>query len=547
MIHHKVRNGKGIFACSWLMLALVMLKVPSVEAAVFDPTFRTPVTHLQVPLSHSRILVLDHPVENVSIGNPEVADIQVLEAKKIYVLGKSLGSTNVMLWGNGGGQRSYTTFSIEVAHDLDALKRTLYEVMPEEKPEVRSSQGSIILGGVISSPAKVEAIAKLAQQFVKSAKKFEAKGADDKQDKGPDTEVINLMQVGGPHQVMLEVKVAEISRSVLKRLGVNMAAFRPGTPWHVGAVNGGASFPNALTASGQEVPIFPRGEPWTSGNMPLTGPPIDKFQPTDPAISATGLFFNYLTGGSYFQLIIDASKEDGLAKILAEPTLTSLSGEPAAFLSGGEFPIPVWTGNNNGISVVFKEFGISVKMLPIVLDSKRINLTLDVSVSELTNAASVTSGVPSASASFSIPSLAKRSTNSTVELMDGETIGVAGLISDKMREAVTKFPGLGDVPVLGALFRSQDYIQDRTELVMFVTAHLAKPIDKSRIRLPTDAFVAPSDAEFFLLGRMEGRKRDDETREGDQDREGVSAGVSESALPANQPNGANGPTFGHQL
>lgn len=525
-----------------LILLVCLIWTCSAQAAVYDPIFRSQVSELTVPLNQSRILIFSDRIENISLGNPKVADVLVLESRKIYVLGKSLGSTNVVVWGKGN--KDYTTFKVQVTHDLDVLKKTIHQVMPEENPEVRSAEGAIILAGEVSSPVKVDAIVQLANQFVKNARDYSLAhtggsggGESGKVEQPP--AVINLLQVGGPNQVMLEVKVAEISRSVLKHLGINLAAYDPGRPWKIGAVNGGASFPNAVDQNDTEVPLFPNDQSWSNGQDTMTGPSVDKFEPSTAGISGAGLFFSHLTGASYFNLVIDASREDGLAKILAEPTLTTLSGESASFLSGGEFPIPVWSGDSDNITVVFKEFGISVKVLPTVLDSQRINLHLDVAVSELTDAASITTGVPGASVRFSIPSLATRSASSTVELMDGQTIGIAGLISDKLRESVNKFPGLGDLPILGALFRSQDYVSDQSELVMFVTAHLARPIAPDEIRLPTDAFVDPTDAEFFLMGRLEGKSYVPEVL--------LEESASDRKDAAGQPDTSKGPTFGHQL
>jgi len=542
------RGITGAWIVSCILAFSSVAASHSISAAVFDGTLGTPVRNMQVPLNHSRVLVLDSAVGTITIGNPDVADIHVLDSRKIYVVGKSLGSTNVVLWNQSGGSEAYSTFTVDVTQDVDALKRLLYELMPEEKPEVRSSQGAIVLGGEISSAAKVETIKTIAQQFVKNSGAFVVKGAkgggapEGGKDGGGSTDIINMMQVGGPHQVMLSVKVAEVSRKVLRRLGVNFASFHNGQPWRFGGLNGGGKFENALTPDGQEVPIFPRDRPWTNGSDPIVGPPVDKFQPNTPSISAAGLFAGYLTGSTYFEMIIDASKDDGLAKVLAEPTLTTSSGEAATFLSGGEFPIPVWNGGGSqggGITVVFKQYGISVKMLPTVLDSKRINMVVDVSVSELSDAASLSSLVPGSGIALAIPSLETRAASSTLEFMDGETIGIAGLLSDKMREVVTKFPGLGDLPVLGALFRSQQYQKDESELVMFVTAHLAKPINPKDIRLPTDAFTAPSDAEFFLMGRME---KDSERKDAT-----TKPVLNETKAASPSANTGTVQTFGHQF
>lgn len=573
--HHSRLKISKLFREGALALTLAIGTGPMALASVQDPTLGTTVSQLSVPLGQSRILMFNDAIENISLGDPNVADVLVLESRKIYVVGKSLGSTNVVVWGKGLARDQYTTFKVEVTHDLDSLKKTLHELMPDEKPEVRSVQGAIILTGEVSSASKVNAIERLAKQFVRNARKFSsadkkeksgqgqsmninlnqggAKGQGELTSQSDDSgDVVNLMQVGGPSQVMLEVKVAEISRTVLRQMGINLAGMRDGKPWKIGAVNGGASFPNALVKPGDlEVPVFPQTGGWTGGQTPLIGPPVDVFQPTLPAIANAGLFASFLKGASYFNIVVDAAKEDGLAKILAEPTLTTLSGEAASFLSGGEFPIPVWTGESDKIAVTFKEFGISMKALPLVLDSKRINLSLDITVSELSDAAAITSGVPLSNVAYSIPSLATRSANSTVELLDGQTIGIAGLISDRMREAVNKFPGLGDIPVLGALFRSQEFVQDQTELVMFVTARLAKPISPHDIRLPTDNFVMPSDAEFFLLGRMQSHSRPERKDKTADFQSAPATNVAEEALALPgvvQPPVENGaPSFGHEL
>jgi pilus assembly protein CpaC len=295
-------------------------------------------------------------------------------------------------------------------------------------------------------------------------------------------EVINLLQVGGAQQVMLEVKVAEISRRELRKFDMNFNSIMTSSRWTTGAVNGGASFPGGM---------------------------IDEFSPNDLFIEDKGLFASLLTNDFLINVTIEAAKENGLAKILAEPNLTTLSGQEAKFLSGGEFPIPVPQGDET-ITIQFKEFGVGVGFLPVVLGDGRINMVLNVSVSELTNANQVSLGNNSSS-SFLVPSLVKRSANTTVELMDGQTIGIAGLLSENMREVVNKFPGLGDIPILGHLFRSQEYVKGETELVILVTPHLVKPLSPGDIKLPTDNFVEPNDADFYLLGRMEGSASPDQS------------------------------------
>jgi pilus assembly protein CpaC len=225
------------------------------------------------------------------------------------------------------------------------------------------------------------------------------------------------------------------------------------------------------------------------------------------SISDAGFFASLLTSQGVLNLSLDAARQKGLAKILAEPTLTTLSGQEAQFLSGGEFPIPVPQGNN-GITVEFKEFGVGLRFVPVVLGSGQINLKLNISVSELTETSNIAVTADGTTSTFLVPSLAKRSASATVELRDGQTMAIAGLINEDLREVVNKFPGLGSIPILGNLFRSQEFVKGETELVIIVTPRLARPIRPDQIRLPTDSFIEPTDKEFYLMGRLEGKRND---------------------------------------
>ncbi|MDH3266785.1 MAG: type II and III secretion system protein family protein, partial [Gammaproteobacteria bacterium] len=243
------------------------------------------------------------------------------------------------------------------------------------------------------------------------------------------------------------------------------------------------------------VPVFDNAAPF--------GPVIDEFAPNEAIIQDKGFFASFLSDNALFNLAFDAAKENGLAKILAEPTLVTQTGHEAQFLSGGEFPIPVPRGVQ-GTTIEFKEFGVGIRFLPVVLDSGRISLKLNISVSELVSDNSVIVSTEGVSSTFLIPSLTKRSAQSTVELADGQTIGVAGLINENLREVVTKFPGLGSIPGLGALFRSQEFRKGETELLIMVTPHLAKPLIPAEVQLPTDDFVEPSDFGWFMQGKLQG-------------------------------------------
>jgi len=459
---------------------------------------------LSVPLFQSRVVQLETGANRVSVGNPDIADIVVISPMELYVLGKDLGETNVLLWDSDN--KMIGAISVNVVHDLDGLKRKYSEVLPGQAIEVRASQRSIVLSGTVSDAATMNAAVSIAETFLqqiqtaKKSEEFQQASNSHREDKSVGG-IINLLQIGGSQQVMLEVKVAEIARTELKRMNPQFNAMGLTGNWSLGGVNGGASFPDALYGtSNLRIPIFRGGQGAGGG---LSGPAIDEFAPAAMTIPNSGLFGSFLSNNMVFNLALDAAKNQGLARILAEPTLTTLTGQEATFLSGGEFPIPV-PQNNNTTTIVFKQFGIQVKFLPVVLSGGHINLKMDISVSDLESSNQVVLNAVGTQSTFIIPSLSERGASGVVELGDGQTIGLAGMLNETTRSAVTKFPGLGDLPVLGALFRSQSYIKGETELVILVTPHLAKPLPSGKQRLPTDAYVAPTDSDFYLRGRIEG-------------------------------------------
>ena len=327
---------------------------------------------LRVPLYKSKLVRLSAPATRVSVGNPDVADILIVRSNQLYVLGKDLGTTNVLLWDRQ--DVLIDSIEVEVTHDLQSLKKKLYELLPNENIEVRSAQRNIILSGNVSNVANMDAALKIARGYFAQftavdTTEFEQEESGADQGGG---EVINLMSVGGVQQVMLEVKVAEISRTELRRLDVRFnSILKNNSNWSWGAVNGGAAFPDAVfPPDDTRIPVF-------DGRAPL-GPVIDEFAPNDLAIADKGFFASFLNEDALFNVAFDIVKENGLAKILAEPTLTTQTGQAAEFLSGGEFPIPVPQGGaNNAVTIEFKEFGVGVKFVPVVLDNERINLKLN--------------------------------------------------------------------------------------------------------------------------------------------------------------------------
>lgn len=465
------------------------LRIPSPEASA----------GITVPLFQSRVITLEKPAARVSVANPDLADIVVISPTEFYLLAKDIGVTNLLVWERGSTVRS--AVQIEVTHDLEGLKAKLHTLVPGSRIEARSAQRSIVLSGQVPSATAMNAAVRIAEGYLaqiisRKGEQFEQESGSRREDKSVGG-VINLLEIAGAQQVMLEVKIAEVSRSELKRIDPRFNAFGKNGLWAWGGVNGGATFPDALFGTDAlRAPVF------SSGGGATTGPVVDEFAPNELFIQDKGLFASYLSGNFALNIALDAAKENGLAKILAEPTLTTLTGQEASFLSGGEFPIPVPRGLDT-VGIEYRDFGVALRVLPTVLGGGRINVRIDVSVSELSNATTVLLSPGSANSSFVIPSLTKRSASGTVELADGQTIGLAGLINDNMRSMVSKFPGLGSVPVLGALFRSQDFVKGQTELVILVTPRLARPIDPARLRLPTDGYREPSDTDFFLRGRLQ--------------------------------------------
>jgi pilus assembly protein CpaC len=450
----------------WLALFVVVLLVGLDQAnAQSDLPRRSAAseTSLIVPLYKSEIVRLTVPAARVSVGNPDIADLIILQSTQLYVLGKDLGTTNVLLWDRS--DVLIGTVNVEVTHDLQSLKEKLYRLLPQEKIEVYSAQRNIVLAGQVSNITNMNAAIRIADGYFSQlgsaveSETFElTEAAGTREDKSVG-EVINLMSVGGVHQVMLEVKVAEISRTELKRLDVRFNALLTGSSnWIWGAQNDGV------------------------------------FRPA--AVGDTEFFASYLSEDALFNLAFDAAKVNGLAKILAEPTLVAMSGERAKFVSGGEFPFEVSGAVGQSNTIEFKEFGIQVGFLPVVLDSGRISLEVDIVVSEI-----------APSNIFGTPSLLKRGAQTTVELADGQTLGIAGLINEDLEENVSKFPGLGSIPVLGTLFRTQNFEKTETELLIMVTPHLAKPLIPAEVELPTDNIVESGDFGWYMQGKLQGRSK----------------------------------------
>jgi pilus assembly protein CpaC len=469
----------------------------------------------RIEITHrkARVITVEQSVARISMADPEVAEMIVLNPREVLVHGNKLGNTNVLLWNSAG--QVFQTLDLEVTYDLDTLKEKLFLALPDERDiEVYVSACRIVLKGQVSSLVKMDAALKIAASYaIQTARQCAGGGAamggagggavqGGQGGQGSvewNSNVINLLTVAGAQQVTMAVIVAEVNRKLLKTMDVRFRSFGSQGDFLAGIVGqGGGIVPGALVPGGLALPINGGfGASRTIGTQALES-------------IASGGVFNFLGSNVLVNVVLDIAKAQNLLKILAEPNLTAQSGEKASFLSGGEFPVPVSQGGGagfNAISVSFKPFGVGVEFVPIVLDQKRINLKTNVAVSDISSDAAIAVAVGTTGNEFVIPSLNTRSASTTLELNDGQTMSIAGLINNRTREASTRFPWLGDIPGLGALFRSQEFQNDQTELVIFVTPHLTRPIDPRDIRLPVDNFVEPDDIEFYLMGKMDGAVR----------------------------------------
>jgi pilus assembly protein CpaC len=451
---------RGILLTGFLALVLVCLWGASGNAA--DPLGQIrdqEITQsLRLKVGQSKVLRLPFTITRISVANPEVADIILTSPREVYVNGISPGVTNLSVW----GRTSFSSARVTVEADVSQLKENLAQVLPKERIGVVAADESVVLSGEVSGPVAQQTAINLAASYVGG-----------KKDK-----VINLLNVGGVQQVMCEVRVAEISRSVGRRIGINFAILdRQGHAF-------GVSLLNNLIG----VEDFTRSFFGTSFDLGLS----------------TGLtaIAGWRTGSVLWTMFFDALKQQGLGRILAEPNLVTTSGQEASFLAGGEFPVPV-PQQFQTITIEYKKFGVGLNFTPVVLDDDMIAMKVAPEVSEL----DFSQGVAFTAAGFVVPGLRVRRLATHVEVKDGQTFALAGLLSDNSRNIINKFPVLGSIPVLGTLFRSSNFQKSETELVVLVTPHLVKPMAQGVARLPTDAYVEPNDMEFYLLGCLEGKKK----------------------------------------
>ena len=416
------------------------------SAEIVTASIRT----MDVAIGQGRLIRLKAPAATVFIADPEIADIQIKSPSLVYMLGRKPGTTT--LYAVDGRERVLANMDITVTHNLKGLKRTLEELLPAENIHLASVNSSLVLDGDVSTSAQAEEIRRLATRYAPG-----------------ENAIINRLKVTEPIQVNLRVRIAEITRDIDKQFGFNWT--------FLGSIGGaaiGLSTGNVITST-------------IADNLVSTA-----------AASSHSLSIGGGALGGDLNAFVDALEQEGLVSILAEPNLTAMSGETASFLAGGEFPILVPQGTSS-VTIEFREYGISLAFTPTILSGNRINLHVKPEVSSITstNAVSVTLSDDS---TIVVPSLTTRRAETTVEVGSGQSFAIAGLLQNNTTHDISQIPGLGDVPVLGNLFKSDRFQRDETELVIMVTPYIVRPVSNRAMASPTDGYIAPHDAQRLFGG-----------------------------------------------
>ena len=490
---------------------------------------------VQIPVGKSTILRPTSPISRILLGNPENAraarpaenpdgkkeegvkapalntrpgvaevDVLLLAPTEVYLLGKTIGATNVVMLDRDG---TCTAFDVVVAMDTTSLQAVIGQLMPLEKEiKVTPAFDSIVMSGMVSDNEALTRVTDLANAYVRGQ---EGGGQSN-------SRVVNMLEVAAPQQVMLEVKVAEISKGLLDRFGIDFSrAYAPGDGSMLQFLSG--IFGGAAATLGQISNTGPNGVPFSSvdavvgGTVPVPGASGGNVTVTYDATTGRPVYtttFGTVPGRGVTNIGLNMQKTDGLVKILAEPTVMAISGQTGSFLAGGKIFIPVTQDSGNGgrtVTLEEKEFGVSVKFTPTVLGNGRINLRVRPEVSEL-NAAGIQ--ISAGGVNAVLPSFTSRKAETTVQLMDGQSFAIGGLIKNNTTTNIKAFPFLGELPIVGALFRSSEFQTDRSELVFVITPRLVKPLPPG-YRLPTDGYVPPTRSELILGGKLEGQRREE--------------------------------------
>ena len=402
---------------------------------------------INLPRGSSMAIDLPSDARDVIVPNPTVAEAMLHSPRRITIIGLQPGETDAVILDATG--RTILSLRIRVDAGVSALQDTLNRVLPGSNVHAEAVNDSIILTGSVSSPGEADRVTQIARAFVAAPEK-----------------VLNMMTIAGSDQVMVKARVVEVQRTAVKQLGLDVNAV-------LNNVADGLAFAQSATFG-------------VSGSQ--LGGGVTTY--TDNAGNG-----NSLVG------TLRAFERAGLVRILAEPNLTSVNGENAEFLAGGEFPVPVGRDQNGNVTVEFKPYGVRLAFRPIVLSQGRISLQLSTEVSELTTSGAFTLGGTGPNA-LVVPALNVRRASSTVELPSGGSLMIAGLLREDTRQNIDQLPGVGDLPILGALFRSRDYLSGETELVIIVEAYIVSPTSPGRLQTPADGLQTASDAQTILFGQL---------------------------------------------
>ncbi len=403
---------------------------------------RGKVRQLNIGEGRSIVLNTNEEVRDVLVSNPKIADAVVRTRNRVFVFGNKIGQASLVLFGNGG--RQLASFNLSVQPDPSGLSELISRLLPNSAIDVDLMNGSVVLSGTAVSALEAQQAYDIALKFVGNNQ----------------AKVVNTISIAEKDQVQLKVTVAEVERSVIKQLGVNLQ----------GALKIGALDLNFNSAPALNV--------------------------NPSVVNAARLGGKLISGGNSIEPTIKALEREGVVKTLAEPTLVAVSGENASFLAGGEFPIPS-AYEDNKVTLEFKPFGVGLDFTPVVLSGGRIKLRVKTEVSELSS-----DGAVSINGGIAVSALKVRRAESTLELPSGGTLVMAGLLKQNYAQEIDGVPGLKNVPILGTLFKSRDYINKQTELVIFVTPYLVRPVARSQIARPDDNLAPPSDRSTIFLNQI---------------------------------------------
>jgi len=447
----------------WIKCSIIMSAILSgLSFSMTTTAISKEAPRKNIEVGKGTLIRFEEAVNNVFIANSEIADLQIKSPTLVYIYGKSQGETN--LYAVTDNDRVVYEGTIAVNHNLGSLEAAIDHVIPNADIQVKSYEGLLLLTGNVANPEEAEDARRMAEDFV-----------------GKGKTIINKLQIATPVQVNLRVRIAEIGRDTKKQLGFNWENIFSSGSTALGMIQG-ADVLNLI--------------PDPTG---LTNGLVREFAVQGRGINS--LFGGFTAGNFDVNFIIDALETEGVLSVLAEPNLTTQSGEAANFLAGGEYPVP--TLDDGQVVIEFKEFGISLDFTPVVLNSGRINMHIKPEVSQLSSNGAITLQ------GFNIPALSTRRVETTIELGSGQSFAIAGLLQNSVTHDLEKFPWLGDVPILGTLFRSSKFRRQETELVIIVTPYIVEPHNGGSMPLPTDGLEMPNDYDRYIKGQSYATKKPD--------------------------------------